>query len=105
MPGVGVFHNRDIVLEWIGFSQRNGQQCAVIQYQAFFNPLEIVNGGINLKGRSDYWGVIWVSLATKQIEYGTINENVFGQMKLAGQDAMQPLNVFRTGTLEPVNTK
>lgn len=105
MPNVGTFHNRDVVLEWIGFSQRNSQKCAVIQYQAFFNPLEIANGGMNLKGRSDYWGVIWVSLATKQIEYGTLNENVSGEMKLAGQDAMQPLSVFRAGTFEPVNTK
>lgn len=105
MPGVGVFHNRDIVLEWVGLSQRNGQQCAVIQYQAFFNPLEIVNGGMTLKGRSDYWGMIWVSLATKQIEYGTLNEFVTGELKLPGQETAQPLSVFRAGALEPLNAK
>jgi hypothetical protein len=44
MPGVGTFRNRDIVLEWIGRSQRNGQECALIKYQAFFNPLEIAIG-------------------------------------------------------------
>src|SRR5260221_537403 len=42
MPDVGTFHNRDVVLEWIGRSRRNGQDCAVIKYQAFFNPVEIV---------------------------------------------------------------
>ena len=31
MPDVGTFHNRDVVLEWIGRSQRNGQDCAVIE--------------------------------------------------------------------------
>lgn len=41
MPGVGVFHNRDVVLEWVGFSKRNSEDCAVISFQAF---LEIVNG-------------------------------------------------------------
>ena len=105
MPDVGTFHNRDVVLEWIGRSQRNGQDCAVIKYQAFFNPLEIVNGGMTLKGRSDYWGEIWVSLATKQIEYGTLYENVMGEMKLTGQDTTQMINVFRSGTLEPVSVK
>jgi hypothetical protein len=105
MPDVGTFHNRDVVLEWIGRSQRNGQDCAIIKYQAFFNPLEIVNGGMSLKARSDYWGEIWVSLTTKQIEYGTIYENVMGEMKLAGQDTMQAINVFRSGTLEPVSVK
>jgi hypothetical protein len=105
MPEVGTFHNRDVVLEWIGRSQRNGQDCAVIKYQAFFNRLEIVNGGMTLQGRSDYWGEVWVSLATKQIEYGTLYENVMGEMKLTGQDTTQIINVFRSGTLEPVSVK
>ncbi|MGO9865474.1 MAG: hypothetical protein ACLPLR_17840 [Terriglobales bacterium] len=105
MPDVGTFHNRDVVLEWIGRSQRNGQDCALIRYEAFFNPLEIASGGMTLKGRSDYWGQIWVSLATKQIEYGTINESVVGEMKLPGQDTTQVLNIFRSGSLEPINAK
>ena len=105
MPEVGTFHNRDVVLEWIGRSQRNGQDCALITYKAFFNPLEIVNGGMTLKGRSDYWGEIWVSLETKQIEYGTLYENVAGEMKLPGRDTTQLINVFRIGRLEPVSTK
>jgi hypothetical protein len=105
MPDVGVFHSRDVVLEWIGRSQRNGQDCALIKYEAFFNPLEIANGGMTLHGRSDYWGEIWVSLGTKQIEYGTIHESVVGEMKLPGRDATQIINVFRVGTLEPVSGK
>jgi len=105
MPGVGVFHNRDVVLEWVGRSLRNGVECAVIEYQAFFNPLEIAMGGMTLNGRSDYWGQIWVSLETKQIEYATLYESVVGDMKLPGQDKPQALNVFRTGILEPVGAK
>jgi len=105
MPDVGTFRNRDVVLEWIGRSRRNGQDCALIQYQAFLNPLEIANGGMTLQGRSSYWGQIWVSLATKQIEYSTINESVVGELKLAGQDTTQIINVLRSGVLEPVSTK
>jgi hypothetical protein len=102
MPGVGTFRNRDIVLEWIGRSHRNGHDCALIKYQAFFNPLEIINSGITMKGRSDYWGEIWVSLDTRQIENGTLYENVTGEVKPAGQSSMQIINVFRIGTFEPV---
>lgn len=105
LPGVGKFQNRDVVLQWIGRSKRNGQDCAVIQYQAFFNPLEIANGGITLNGRSDYWGEIWVSLTTKQIEYATLYEVVVGELKLPGQESTQVINVFRSGTFEPVNAK
>lgn len=103
MPGVGVFRNSDVVLEWIGRSQRNGQDCAVIKYEAFFNPLQIANGGMTLNGRSDYWGEIWVSLATRQIEYGTLRESVVGELKLPGQDALQIINVLRIGTFEPTS--
>jgi hypothetical protein len=105
MPGVGTFHSRDTVLEWVGRSQRNGQDCAVISYRSFFNPLQIATGGVTIQGRSDFWGEIWVSLATKQIEFATIYEEVSGQMKLPGQDTSQPLSVFRFGTLEPLSTK
>jgi hypothetical protein len=105
LPDVGTFRNRDVVLEWIGRSQRNGQDCALIDYAAFLNPLEVNNGGMTLQGRSNYWGQIWVSLATKQIEYGTLRETVVGEMKFAGQDTPQIINVFRSGTLEPVSTK
>jgi hypothetical protein len=105
MPDVGTFQNHDVVLEWVGRSKRNGQDCALIKYQAFFNPVEIASGGMTLKGRSDYWGEIWVSLATKQIEYGTLYESVVGEMKLPGQDTTQVINVFRIGTLEPVSAK
>lgn len=105
MPGVGTFHSRDTVLEWVGRSERNGQDCALIDYRAFFNPLEIATGGMTIQGRSDFWGEIWVSLATKQIEYATIYEEVSGQMKLPGQDTSLPLSVFRFGTLEPLSTK
>jgi hypothetical protein len=105
MPGVGVFHNRDIVLEWIGSSQRNGQACALIRFQALLNPVEIMNAGITLKGLSNYWGQIWVSTATRQIEYATINETVVGDLKLAGQDTTMTINVIRSGVLEPVTVK
>jgi len=105
MQDVGTFHVRDTLLEWIGRSQRNGQDCAVIRYQSFFNPVEIATGGMTLRGRSDYWGEIWVSLATKQIEYSTLYEVVTGEMKPPGQDATQVVNIFRIGTFEPVNAR
>jgi hypothetical protein len=60
---------------------------------------------MSLNGRSDYWGEIWVSLASRQIEYGTIYESVVGEMKLPGQDAATNMNIFRSGTFEPVDTK
>ncbi len=101
MPGVGNFTNKNVLLTWIGNSQMHGQGCAVIEYRGFFNPLDINTGGVLLKGRSNYWGLIWVSLATKQIEYATLYEDVLGELTLPGQP-MQVMDVVRTGTFEPV---
>ncbi len=104
MPGIGTFQNRDVLLTWTGRSRRNGQDCAVIDYRAYFNPLSIANGGMTLTGRSHYWGQIWVSLATGQIEYATLYEDVLGEMVLPGQDT-QLIDVFRSGVLEPVEQR
>jgi hypothetical protein len=104
MPGVGTFQNRDVVLTWTGRSRRNGTGCALIEYRAFFNPLEIANGAMTLKGRSHYWGEIWVSLSTKQIEYATLYEDVLGELKL-GQDPSRTISVFRSGIFEPVTRR
>ena len=102
LPDVGKFQNRDVQLEWVGKSQRNGKECAVIGYSAFFNPLEIANGGVDLKGRSHYWGQMWVSLTTRQIEFATLDEDVMGELKLPGQNAPIVISVFRHGTFEPM---
>jgi len=100
MPGVGVFTNHDIVLEWVGLSRRNGELCAVITYNAYENPIDIDMGGMKMKARSDYWGEIWVSLRSKQIEHATLQETVIGQMQLPGQSTAQPLHMFRHGVFE-----
>jgi hypothetical protein len=105
MPGVGTFHNHDVILQWVGRSRRNGGDCALINYEAFLNPVDIAVAGMTLKGRSDYWGQIWVSLATRQIEYATLNEVVVGDLKLPSQDTTQVIDVFRSGTFEPISAK
>lgn len=100
LAGSGKFENKNIELTWMGMSQRNGQECALIGYRAFFNPLEIDSPGIKMKGRSNYWGEIWVSLATKQIEYGTLYEDVLGELQLPQQDKPMVVNVVRSGAFE-----
>lgn len=105
LPNLGTFTNRDVVLEWTGTSKRNGQECALITYEAFLNPLKIENGGMSLQGRSDYWGQIWVAKSTKQIEYATLREVVVAELKLPGQDTTQVINVFRNGTFEPTKAE
>jgi hypothetical protein len=101
LAGMGSFHHKDLQLIWTGISKRNGQECAVIDYRAFFNQLEVSNPAMTLTGRSHYWGQIWVSLTTKRIEYATLYEDVLGELKLQSQEKPMTISVFRIGTFEP----
>jgi len=101
LAGAGMFRHRDLQLTLTGSVTRNGEQCAVIDYRAFFNTLDVQVPGVTLKGWSHYWGQIWVSKASKRIEYGTLYEVVVGEMTLGEQGKPQTMHVFRKGVFEP----
>jgi len=88
LAGAGYFENRNIKLLLSGITKMNGEPCAVIQYLAMDNPLQIsteINGmKIDLKGRSHYWGSVTVSLEDKQIEQAILYEDVVMKMNIPG---------------------
>jgi hypothetical protein len=95
LAGQGSFENKDMQITWTGISQRNGEQCAVIEYRTFNNPLEYSGEGMSMKGRSHYWGTIWVSLEDKQIEHAVLFEDVVMEMNLPGQTSKQIMDAVR----------
>jgi len=95
LAGQGSFENKNMVITWTGISQRNGELCAVIEYRTFNNPLEYAGEGMAMKGRSHYWGTIWVSLEDKQIEHAVLYEDVIMEMNLPGQTNKQIMNAVR----------
>ena len=100
LGGNDYFYNHDIELTWTGITRRNGEDCLVIHYDAFQNRFEINAGNVLVKARSDYWGDMWVSVRTRQIEMGTLFEEVAGTVQIAQQRI--PLLVFRRATLEAI---
>jgi len=102
LAGASTFNNRDVKLQWIGISQMNGDLCALIDYRTFDNPLTVDTEQIKIKGRSHYWGTIWVSLEDKQIEHATLYEDVVMDMQLNGQ-RNQLLNTVREIVFEKLN--
>jgi hypothetical protein len=102
LAGAGAFKLKDLQLTWTGISQRNGQECAVIDYRAFLNTLDMKLPGMSLIAGSNFWGQVWVSLGTKRIEYGTLYEGLVGEMSLEGHERPHVVNVFRIGVFEPV---
>jgi hypothetical protein len=103
MDGIGVFENRDIQLRWTGISEMNQEICAVIEYLAMDNPLNAEFGDFKMKGRSHYWGTIWVSMEDKQIEHAFMYEDVVMDLKLPGQPNNQLINTTREIVFEKLN--
>jgi hypothetical protein len=95
LAGMGSFENKDMVLTWTGITERNGEYCAVIEFRTMNNPLEYTGDGMSMKGRSHYWGTIWVSLEDKQIEHAVLYEDVVMEMNLPGQTTKQIMDAVR----------
>ena len=99
IPGVGSFENKDIRITWIGITKMNNEICAIFKYIAMNNPLQMDNSNVTIKGRSHYWGNIYVSLSDKQIEFADLYEDVIMDIKVAGQADNNYANTVRKITL------
>jgi hypothetical protein len=101
LAGTGTFTNRGIELTWIGTGRRHDEDCLLVHYEALLNRFTVNAPPIVVSGRSDYLGDIWVSKRTRQIEYGTLLEEVAGTLSnLPGASGPQPLHVLRIASLE-----
>lgn len=105
LAGEGSFVNRNTTARWNGISEINGKLCAVIEFRQLNGSVEVKNPGMEMKGRSHYWGNIWVSLLYRTIEYGDLYESVTMKLKLAGQDREQWFDTCRIVTLTRIDSK
>ena len=92
----------DLQLKWSGISTMNNKICALIQFHSFSNPVDMISEAMTVKGRSLYWGCVWVSLKDKQIEYGTMNEDVIMEMSFTGNAGKQLINMQREVMFEKI---
>ena len=95
LAGMGSFENKDMVITWTGITERNGEYCAVIEFRTMNNPLEYAGDGMSMKGRSHYWGTIWVSVEDKQVEHAVLFEDVVMEIQLPGQTNKQIMDATR----------
>lgn len=102
LAGQGYFENKDIQLNWTGISECNNENCAVIEYRTLNNPLEIKTESLDMKGRSHYWGTIWVSLEDKQIEHAVLFEDVVMELLFPGATQKQLMDATREITYKRI---
>jgi hypothetical protein len=64
----------------------NNELCAIIEYRAVDNLLEINMDQIKGKGTEQYWGTTWVSLKTGVIEYADTYSGTIQEIRVKGMD-------------------
>lgn len=89
------FTSRYQKIIWSGITKFNNEICAIIKYESLFNPLEMNKPEMSFKGRSLYWGELWISLEDKQVEYATMVEDVVFELNLTGNPDKQLIDLQR----------
>jgi hypothetical protein len=69
-------------------------------HKSFANPVVVMTGDVSITGRSLYWGSMWISLEDRQIEYGTLNEEVMMEMTFKGDSGKQLVDMQREVVFE-----
>ena len=96
------FNTQKLSITWLGFSEMNGEKCTLIYYKSMYNPIDADNDMMFLNGRSCFWGHIWISSDTRQIEHATMNEDLVYKMKLKSNDFEQQINMQRELTFRKI---
>jgi hypothetical protein len=84
MADIGNYSHNKIVLCWKGITELNGQLCALIDFDAIDNKLEISTDMIKTKGTEQYWGSIQVSLKTRNIEHAEMFSGTIQEIEVKG---------------------
>lgn len=95
MAEIGKYSHSKILLCWKGISELNGQLCSVIDFNAIDNILELSMPGINTKGTEQYWGTVWVSLKTRNIEQGIMYSGTNQEIEIKGMKDKMLMNTIR----------
>jgi hypothetical protein len=84
MADIGTYSHTAIQLCWTGISAINDELCAVIEYMAIDNKIEMSMVGFKTKGTEQYWGTIWVSLKTRSVESAVMYGGTIQEIEITG---------------------
>lgn len=96
------FNTKNLNITWTGISKINNKICALIHYQALYNPIDADNDAMKINGRSCFWGDIWISLDNRQIEFATMSEDLIFKMRLKANNYEQRINLQREVKFEKI---
>lgn len=86
MAEIGKYSHNKILLQWKGISETDGELCAVIDFNAPDNRIELNLDIVKSKGTEQYWGTILVSMKTKNIVYGVMYSGTIQELEVKGMN-------------------
>ncbi len=84
MADIGNYSHNKISVCWKGISEINGQLCALIEFNAIDNKLELSMDMIKTKGTEQYWGSVLVSVKTRSIEHADMYSGTIQEIEVKG---------------------
>jgi hypothetical protein len=84
MADIGKYSHNKIILNWEGVSVVNGELCAVIGFNAIDNKIVLTMDQIKSKGTEQYWGTIYLSMKTKNIQNATMYSGTIQEIEVKG---------------------
>ncbi len=86
MADIGTYSHTEIQLCWTGISEFDGELCALIEYRALDNKIELSMDAIKTKGTEQYWGTLWISLRDRLIEHAEMYGGTIQEIEVKGFD-------------------
>ena len=102
MADIGNYSHNKIMVCWKGITEINGQICAVIDFNAIDNKLELSMDLIKTKGTEQYWGSILVSLTTKNIEKAEMYSGTIQEIEIKGMKDKILMKTIRELTIDKI---
>jgi hypothetical protein len=84
MADIGTYSHNSIQICWTGISIVNDKICAVLEYRALDNKIEMKMDQIKTKGTEQYWGTTWIALKDKQVERAEIYGGTIQEIEVTG---------------------
>ena len=84
MAEIGKYSHKKIALCWKGITEINNELCAIIDFNAIDNTIELNIDMIKSKGTEQYWGSILVSCKTRNVEQAVMYGGTIQEIEVKG---------------------
>jgi len=103
MAEIGSYSHNKIMLCWKGITEMNGQLCAIINFNAIDNKIELSMDQIKSKGTEQYWGTVLLALKTHYIEQCEMYSGTIQEIEIKGMKDKMLTKTIRELYIDRIN--